>query len=93
MYQASCLHSLSFDPFAFQQDGLTASEVDVGRGQVVQALVVPLVVVMLDEPSNGGFQIAGHIVVVEQDPFLQCLMPTSPLAGRQAKRRREAILP
>ena len=29
--QASVLDGLSFDPFSFKQDGLAASEVDVGR--------------------------------------------------------------
>ena len=38
--QASVLDGFAFDPFSFQQDGLTASEVDVGRRQIVDALVV-----------------------------------------------------
>jgi hypothetical protein len=29
--QASVLDGFAFDPFSFQQDGLTAPEVDVGR--------------------------------------------------------------
>jgi hypothetical protein len=35
--QASVLDSFAFDPFSFQQDGLTAPEVDVGRRQIVDA--------------------------------------------------------
>jgi hypothetical protein len=31
MLQATFLDCVPFDPFSFQQDGLTASEVDVGR--------------------------------------------------------------
>jgi hypothetical protein len=45
--QASVLDA--FDPFSFQQDGLTASEVDVGRRQIVDALVVAQVIVVGDE--------------------------------------------
>ena len=40
MLQASAGDCLSFDPFPFDEDGLAASEVDVGRGQIAQALVV-----------------------------------------------------
>jgi hypothetical protein len=38
--QASAMDGLSFDPFSFQKDGLAAPEVDVGRCQVGDALVV-----------------------------------------------------
>jgi hypothetical protein len=47
--QASALDSFAFDPFSFQQDGLTAPEVDVGRRQIVDALVVAQVIVVGDE--------------------------------------------
>jgi hypothetical protein len=40
------LDCFSFDPFSFQQDGLTAAEVDVGRRQIVDALVVAQVIVV-----------------------------------------------
>ena len=40
--QASALDGLSFDPFSFQEDGLAAPEVDVGRRQVCDALVVSM---------------------------------------------------
>jgi hypothetical protein len=43
--QASPLDGLSLDAFAVEQDGLAAAEVDVGRGEVAQALVVALAVV------------------------------------------------
>ena len=35
--QPTVLDGLAFDPFSFQQDGLTAPEVDVGRGEIVDA--------------------------------------------------------
>ena len=38
--QPTVLDGLAFDPFSFQQDGLTAPEVDVGRGEIVDALVI-----------------------------------------------------
>ena len=80
MVQASALDGQSFDPFAFQQDGLTAPEVDVGRGQVGDALMVPEVVVAGDEVANLLLEIAGQIVVLEQDAVLQCLVPAFDLA-------------
>ena len=38
--QAPLFECLSFDPFSFQQDGLTAPEVNVGRCQIAQAFAV-----------------------------------------------------
>jgi hypothetical protein len=35
--QASVSDGFAFDPFSFQQDGLTASEVDVGRRSLSRA--------------------------------------------------------
>ena len=49
MKQAPRFDGLPFDPFSLLQDGLVAPEVDVGRREVLQALVVAPVVVMLDE--------------------------------------------
>jgi hypothetical protein len=40
IYQASVLDGLSFDPFSLKQDGLGSAEVDVGRGEIGDALVV-----------------------------------------------------
>jgi hypothetical protein len=42
--QPTVLDGFAFDPFSFQQDGLTASEVDVGRGEIMDALVIAVVV-------------------------------------------------
>ena len=49
MQQASVCDGLSFDPFPFNEDGLAASEVDVGRRKIGQALVVAQVIVVGDE--------------------------------------------
>ena len=46
--QAALFDRVSFDPFALEQDGLAASEVDVGRGEIVEALVV------LNRPGFAG---------------------------------------
>ena len=36
---ASVLDGMSFNPFSFQDDGLAASEVDIGRRQIGDALL------------------------------------------------------
>ena len=58
MLQAAVLDGVAFDPFSFHQDGLPAPEVDIGRREVFQALVIALVVVVIDEPADAGFEIA-----------------------------------
>ena len=37
---ASLLNGLEFDPLTFFQDSLAGPEIDVARGQIVQALMV-----------------------------------------------------
>ena len=39
-----------------------------------------LMIVVLDEPIDLGFEITGQIVVFQQDPVLQGLVPTLDLA-------------
>jgi hypothetical protein len=46
--QAAILDCDSFDPFSFQQDGLSAAEVDVGWREIVQALVIAAMIVVID---------------------------------------------
>ena len=74
--QASRLECLPFDPFPLLQNGFVAPEVDVGGCDVVQALVIALVIVVIDEGFNLGFEIARQEVVFQQDPVLQGLMPS-----------------
>ncbi len=57
MLQAPVLNSLSFDPFSFQQDGLAPPEVDIGRGQIVQALMITVVIVVGDEGFDLGLEV------------------------------------
>ena len=80
MKQAPGFHGLSFDPFSLFQDGLAAPEVDIGRGEVLQALVVSSVVVMLDEGVDLLPEIAGQVVFFQQDAVLQGLVPSLDLA-------------
>ena len=50
---------LTFDPFSLFQNGLPASEVDIGGREVLQAVVVAPVIVMVDKghrPVVGGHQ-------------------------------------
>jgi hypothetical protein len=56
--QASGFDGVAFDPFSFQQDGLTAPEVDIGRRQVADALVVPEMVEIGDEVVDLLLEIA-----------------------------------
>jgi hypothetical protein len=82
--QAAIADCLSFDPFAFNQNGLTTSEVDVGEREVADALVVSQVIVVGDEGLDLGFKIAQQVIVLEQDAVLECLMPALDLAlGRR----------
>ena len=84
MAQASVLDGLSFDPFSFKQDGLTASEVVIGRGEIGDALMVSQVIVVGDEAADVGFEITRQIVVLEQDAVLGVtrLGPTSHAISR-----------
>ncbi len=71
--QASGFDSLSFNLFSLFQDDLTPSEVDIGRGQIIDALVIAVVVVVIHEGFNAGLKISGEEVVFQQDAVLQGL--------------------
>ena len=51
--QATVCDCLALDPFAFEEDGLSASEVDVSRGKIVEALVIAGMVVMRHEGGRA----------------------------------------
>src|SRR3954453_2907903 len=80
MLQAAIGDGLAFDPFAFEEDGLAASEVDVGRGEIAEALMVAAMIVVLDEGRDLALEGAGQVVVLEQDAVLQGLVPALDLA-------------
>jgi hypothetical protein len=67
MLQATIGDGLAFDPFTFEEDGLGSSEVDVGRHEIAQALVIAGMVVMSHESRDLTFEIAGQIIVLEQE--------------------------
>ena len=67
MLQATICDGLAFDPFAFEEDGVSAPEVNVGRSEIVEALVIAVMVVVLDEGGDLAFEIAGQVVVFKQD--------------------------
>ena len=91
--QPTILDGFAFDPFSFQQDGLTASEVDVGRGKIVDALVIAPVVVVRDERIDLGFEVTGQIIVLEQDAIFERLMPALDFPLRHRMIRRTPSVP
>ena len=76
MLQAALLDCLFLDPFPFSQDGFVAPKVDVGRCDVVQALMVSLVVAVFDKGPDQAFEVTGQKVVFQQNPVLHGLVPT-----------------
>ena len=80
MKQAPGFDGLLFDPFSLSQNGLAAPEVDISRGEVLQALVVSMMIVMVDEPADLPLKITGQEVVFQQDAVLEGLMPSFDLA-------------
>jgi hypothetical protein len=62
---------LSFDLASHGEDALTAPEVDIGRRQIVQALVIAAVIVVLDKGGDSALQVTRQIIVLEQDAALE----------------------
>ena len=62
---------LSLDPLSSFDDGCCSTEVGIGRRHVVQALVITLVVVTLDERLDLLFEITGQEVVFQQHAVLE----------------------
>lgn len=93
MQQAPLVDGFAFDPFSCLQDGLAASEVDVGWCEIAEALVVAPVVVMIDEGADPRFEGTRQEVVFEQDAVLQRLVPSFDLAlGLRMARRAAGVL-
>jgi hypothetical protein len=89
--KASGLDGVAFDPFSFQQDGLTPPEVDISRRQIADALVAPQMVVVGDEITDVLLEIAREVVVLEQAPVLELLMLVFGLAMRRRMQRHPAL--
>jgi hypothetical protein len=88
MLQATVCDCLAFDPFAFEEDGLSAPEVDVSRGTIVEVLVIAGMVVVRHEGGDLAFEIAGQVVVLKQDAVLECLMAAQGKIERWQRRGR-----
>jgi hypothetical protein len=71
MQQAPSFDGLMFGPFPLRKDGLAAPEVEVGRGRVVEALVVAVAVVMFDKGLDLALEVSGHKEVLRRQatPF------------------------
>jgi hypothetical protein len=80
MQQAALLDGLPLDALALLQDRPPAAEVDVGRGEVIEAPVDAAVVVVIDEGRDLRLGLAGQVVVLEQDAVLERLVPALDLA-------------
>ena len=57
MLQAPMFDGLSLDPFALADGGLGPAEVGISGRHVVQALVVALVIIVLDERLDLAFEV------------------------------------
>ena len=82
MLQSSLFHRLSFDGFSLPQYRLGVTEVDIRRRHIEQALVIPSVVVIVDKSFDVGLEVTRQIVVLQQQPVLDRLMPALNLALR-----------
>lgn len=75
MLQATILNCLFLDLFPFSENVFVTSEVDVCRRDVVQALVIAVIVVMIDERFDLLLQIDWQVVVFQKNAVLHGLMP------------------
>ena len=64
MHQAAVLDGSALDAFTLQQDGLAPAEIDISRGQVVQAFVVAPVVIPLDKGRDLSLQRANWSQII-----------------------------
>ena len=79
-----------FDASPFGQDGFAAPKVDICWGEVGDALVVSVVVVVIDEGGDGGLKFPFEEVVFEQDAVLQGQVPALDLSLRLGMHGRAA---
>lgn len=61
---------------------MSASEVDVGRPEIVEALVVWAIIVVVHEGCDLGFEVPPEEVVFQEAAVLQCLLPAFDLTLR-----------
>ena len=58
--QAPLADDRSLDALSFFKDGWASAEVDIGRGQIIDALVIPDGAVVLDEVVDLGLEGTGR---------------------------------
>ena len=75
MLQAAILDCLFLDLFPFSENVFIASEVDVCRSDVVQALVIAVIVVVIDKDTDLLLQIAWQVIVFQKNAVLHGLVP------------------
>jgi hypothetical protein len=56
MYQAALLDRFALNVLVLQQDGLPPVEIGIGRGQIIQALVIARAIILLDKGINLGLK-------------------------------------
>ena len=93
MLQAAVCDGQAFDPFAFEEDALSPSKIDVGGREIVEALVISGVIISLDESRDLPFEISRQIIMLQQDSVLERLMPALDFALRHRMIRRTASVP
>ena len=59
MLQATVCDGGTLDVLMFGDDGIGPADVDVGRGEVIDAFVIADVIVVFDEGTDLPFEIAG----------------------------------
>ena len=71
MQQAAAGQGLSFDPLPFEQDRLTTSKVDVGGGEIAQALMSAGAIVVLHKGTDLRLQSARPAFTIERSTQLR----------------------
>jgi len=77
---APMFNGLAFDASPFGQDLYGPAEVGIRRCHIAQSIVAALMVVVLDEGADLVLEVAGQVIIFQQDPVLQGLAPALDLA-------------
>ena len=80
MLQAPCFDCLSFDPFSLFQDCVVAPEINIGRRLVVDAFVVSVMIVVVDERLDLGLEVLREEIILQHSKVLQGLVSALDLA-------------
>ena len=72
---------------------MAAPEVDVGRGQIAETLVISAMIVMIDEGCDLGLKVLREVIIFQQNAVLERLVPALDLAlGLRMTRRTTDVL-